>query len=371
MRWRPYLIAAGIHAILGPVTFLYVGGLAIGLSNNGMNELPFWVHILAVFAAALLFPLPFALLSSRLITYHMTGAEGIMCLVACFANSMLVMALVRQSHIWMRNRTSRAAGNGRGNPRYVVIPVMVILSVLVVVLAVAVSLSNLPPEIPFVQALRERGNQVAFVPAKRDLIVSDAVDLSPLLQFDTAKIERATIDSETLTDISPLASLKSLQRLKLKVTRVADWSPLSRLSQLRHLDLAWSKISDIAPLSKLGSLEYLDLTNTGVSDLSPLSGLSQLRHLDLSVCKVSNLSFLRNLSNLEELHLDSLEIPAATSLANLRKLEHLSLQFSKFEPALVSGLKSLKYLDLTNAKLSDAEIAEIEQKLPNCIVERK
>ncbi len=66
-----------------------------------------------------------------------------------------------------------------------------------------------------------------------------------------------------------------------------------------------NSVTDISPLAELKSLEWLYLTNHQVSDLSPLSKLTNLKRLELYSRQVRDLSLLAELTNLRFLVLDN------------------------------------------------------------------
>ena len=91
--------------------------------------------------------------------------------------------------------------------------------------------------------------------------------------IDTAAI--ATLHDHFISDISPLAGLKSLTHLNLDGNVISDVSILKNLKTLKELYLQNNVISDVSPLAGLTKLEQLDLRNNAISDFSPLKELSK------------------------------------------------------------------------------------------------
>ena len=116
------------------------------------------------------------------------------------------------------------------------------------------------------------------------------------------------LSSNSLTDISPLASLTSLVELDLSNNQIEDISPLSELTNLRSLTLGeyygGNEISDLSPLSGLVDLLFLSLEDNLAKDLAPLSGLVNLRDLILKENKITDVSDLFGLTNLEFINLE-------------------------------------------------------------------
>ena len=112
-----------------------------------------------------------------------------------------------------------------------------------------------------------------------------------------------------MSDLGPLSSLTSLERLYLEGTGVSDLGPLSSLRALRRLDLDGTGVSDLGPLLNLAALESLYLDGTQVSDLTPLTKLAALKTLVLDGTGVSDLGPVVNLPALETLHLSETQVP--------------------------------------------------------------
>jgi len=82
------------------------------------------------------------------------------------------------------------------------------------------------------------------------------------------------LDSNWISDISPLTELTSLAELYLAYNRISDISPLAGLTNLKTLEMGrWhggNQISDISPLEGLTSLTGLHLGSNQISDIKPL-----------------------------------------------------------------------------------------------------
>ncbi len=113
------------------------------------------------------------------------------------------------------------------------------------------------------------------------------------------------INSNEISNLSPLSGLASLERLDLDRNNISDVSALSSLTSLEWLDLYSNSISDVSALSGLTSLKWLDLSDNRISDITPLSGLTSLEWLWLSGNSISDVSALSGLTSLETLSLAS------------------------------------------------------------------
>ena len=182
---------------------------------------------------------------------------------------------------------------------------------------------------------------------------SNAVtDLSPLAGLtDLTQLE---LRGNSISDISPLAGLTNLTRVSLEDNSVSDLSLLSGLTNLTELELFGNRVSDISPLSGLINLTWLQLFGNNIEDLSPLSGLTDLRRLALSRNGISDISPLSSLTRLETLGLSANSISDISPLAGLTNLARLGLRrnnISDLSP--VAGLANLERLDLRHNYISN------------------
>jgi hypothetical protein len=135
--------------------------------------------------------------------------------------------------------------------------------------------------LPHLTVLRLESGELEFI---LNLPIRDLAPLSALKELEVLSLEHATLGvGAAKGDVSALASLTRLERLRLHASHVRDVSPLANLVRLEHLDLSLTGVSDIAPLAALRRLKHLDLTGTRVRDLRPLAALTHLASLGLRV----------------------------------------------------------------------------------------
>jgi Leucine-rich repeat (LRR) protein len=154
-------------------------------------------------------------------------------------------------------------------------------------------------------------------------------------------VGRLAFNTQSVTNISPVGALRSLQFLGLdpapNTTGVlTDLSPLKGLP-LTELSCAGCPIRDISPLKGM-PLKNLVLNNTPVEDLSPLSEMP-LKVLRLSKTPVSDLSPLKGLK------LTTLNI-SGTRVASLEPLRGMPLEELLVGGSTVSDLTPLKGMPL-------------------------
>lgn len=114
-------------------------------------------------------------------------------------------------------------------------------------------------------------------------------NLSVLEDLTPAGLDLSGCD---IRNISAMAKMSSLRKLRLTGAPVADLSPLKKL-KLTHLDLRDTPVSNLAALKGL-PLEHLDISHTKVTDISPLAGMP-LKHLDLGGTPVKDLTPLNGM----------------------------------------------------------------------------
>ena len=139
----------------------------------------------------------------------------------------------------------------------------------------------------------------------RDLTGLEFATNLTVLDLGGAFVGGEWVNSNEISNLSPLSNLTSLERLYLDNNSISDVTPLSNLIRLIRLYLDSNNISNVTPLSNLTSLERLVLGNNSISNLTPLSNLTSLEWLGLDNNSISNLTPLSNLTSLEWLLLNN------------------------------------------------------------------
>jgi Leucine-rich repeat (LRR) protein len=155
------------------------------------------------------------------------------------------------------------------------------------------------------------------------------------------------LDSNSISNLLPLAAATNLTYLVLSANPIADYFPLSNLVKLANLELRGNAISNAGFLSTLRMLRYLDLSYNNITDLSPLGGLTNLGGLVASSNPIANYGSVPGMLNLEGLWLHNNAISNVTFLQGLRQLRSLGLdnnRVSDLSPLLT--LTNLDYLGL-------------------------
>ncbi len=162
------------------------------------------------------------------------------------------------------------------------------------------------------------------------------------------------INSNSVSDLSPLTRLMNLTWLRLRHNSISNISPLAGLTNLTWLNLGGNTISNISPLSGLTNLTTLWLYENPLSDISALAGLTNLTELYLYENNILDISALSGLTNLTELNLNINNISDISPLSGLTNLTWLALfNNSISDISAVSGLTNLTFLDLVSNSISD------------------
>ena len=160
-------------------------------------------------------------------------------------------------------------------------------------------------------------------------------------------------------------SLRKLTHLEIPNRRIRSLQGLQHARNLRYIDLGSefihgignvnsNRVSDFSPLVGLPYFAYLRLDRNGISDLSTLARVRNLKYLSLNDNAIRNLSPLAGLTGLIELSLDNNTITSISPLAGLRHLTYLSLNNNAIRNiSALAGLTELKALHIFNNGISD------------------
>ena len=199
---------------------------------------------------------------------------------------------------------------------------------------------------------------------------TDLSDVTPLASLTSLEI--LNLDDTQVKDLTPLANLTKLESLSLSSTPVQNVKPLAGLTKLEGLYLDGTQVSDVSPLKELTNLEELSLYSTPVSDAKPLAGMTELSSLSLQNTQVSDVGPLARLTKLECLWLDPSGVNDVKPLAGLTQLRILSLGFTQVsDVSPLTKLSNLKELHLNNTQVSEEQVKELQQTLPKCVIRKR
>ena len=228
------------------------------------------------------------------------------------------------------------------------------------------------------------GNNIADMTPIASLTALQTLDASYNVIKNLAPLERLTnlnslyLDSNNITSISSIAKLVNLGTdygwLSLSQNSITDISPLASLKYLKDITLSENLITDIRPLAGLRDMEYLDLSINEITDISPLATLTFCdpnsipensiykvndmygAMLDLSDNPLTDISALSNKAFLQTLYLSRTKINDFTPIANNQDLQELDVSYSGLTTAdEFTDFTMLYYLNLDGNSIIDVK----------------
>lgn len=119
-------------------------------------------------------------------------------------------------------------------------------------------------------------------------------------------IEEVDISKQSYIDeLSPLQYMPLLKTVDFSGTAISDITPIAHLSKLERLKGSHTKVIDLAAARGLISLRTIDFSHTGVSDISPLVALKNLDTLIFDFSKVKFLVALDLMEHFKVAYFDS------------------------------------------------------------------
>lgn len=126
---------------------------------------------------------------------------------------------------------------------------------------------------------------------------------------------------------SDVSQLRNHKQVMSNYDRITDLGPLQSLTNLETLEIDYgTDLSSIAAIGKLRKLKKLILSGTDIESISELANLSELRYLDISSNQISDGAALRNLAKLSYLNVSYNEASIMKGLVNPRSLKHLEMR---------------------------------------------
>ena len=190
--------------------------------------------------------------------------------------------------------------------------------------------------------------------------IEDALGKAPgatITQAEMATLIELSAPNADITDLTGLETATNLTRLDLGDAYVAsegrfinsnsisNLSPLSGLTRLTRLDLEGNQIGDISPLANLPTWS-LELGNNAISDISALSGVTNLfsvRLWDNHISDISPLVDNRGFGRGEEVNVGENPLSEASINIHIPALQSrgVEVHFSNLKPVLAEYLLAL------------------------------
>lgn len=179
----------------------------------------------------------------------------------------------------------------------------------------------------------------------------DITDFSVL--YTLGNLKELEIEAENLRDIGFISQLASLETFALRDTDVLDISPLAGNTVIKNLAIEEnSKITDYSAINTMPQLEALSFSRYFSQPMPALDNLHNVKKLSLS--RAEDMSIVRNFPECTELTLSACNFTAPDALSSLKKLTKLTLSsiFNDLNNLnFLSGMNSLKYLDISGCSV--------------------
>lgn len=160
------------------------------------------------------------------------------------------------------------------------------------------------------------------------------------------------MDSNGISDLSPLRRMQNLEKLSASDNEISDLSPLEECIYLREIRLSGNRITSLDGLKNTTKLTMIDLSDNRISDLSPLSNSAgEISYLYIQNNNVSAFN-MGPMPKLMVLNADNNALESLSPLFNSKGLFNLSVKGNKKLSSLPpKGLK-LTYLSMAGCAIS-------------------
>lgn len=187
------------------------------------------------------------------------------------------------------------------------------------------------------------------------LTIEDSIilDVSPL-EGKNSLVELALIDNYEITDYSALSSLTELEKLELELCDASYMPDVSRWKKLRELKVDGAQ--DIRFLEKLPQLECLYIKSCDCSAYKVLGSLQNVRELKMSNAygNILDLDVLHEMTALNSLDISGMDLYGnVQSIFGIPSLESLNISDCSFglDFDVMPGNENLKILNMNRLKV--------------------
>lgn len=175
------------------------------------------------------------------------------------------------------------------------------------------------------------------------------LNLGPLAELPLKRLE---LPGTRMTDLRPLAAMKTLEWLDLGASQARDIGSLTGKPRLKWLNLEGSKVYNTLDALKGAPLQFLSISDTKVSDISALAGMPLVTNL-------MDKTLVRNIAALNGMRLQHLSC-YKTPVEDIAPLEKMtSLRYLDLRESAISSIAPLAGMPLDILKLADTAVADI------------
>ncbi len=234
------------------------------------------------------------------------------------------------------------------------------------------------------QVLNVSGNRISGTAALGSMSGLKELDLSGNAVGDFSGLKNLrnlrvlSIKNTGLTDdaMGALCSLSGLTRLEIDdnpgITgeAVDDMMQYLPKCELSHSQLVYNVYVENIPVP--GNATELDLSASGISDISGLGNLGSLVSLDLSQNSISNIYIFQHTNSrfgMKNLDLSGNMIEDISAMSTMMSIEVLDLSGNRINSVQpLMHLSTLRELYLQGNPLTEEQIRELQQSLPDCSI---
>ena len=159
-------------------------------------------------------------------------------------------------------------------------------------------------------SVKNRNSSLSLLTTSRWLLVTAFLLVASwvhaqVVHFPDPNLKAVVVEASGANpDRITVVALRRLERLGVPGREIENLEGLQYAPNIRLLDLARNSISDISPLANLHSLEELGLDRNAIKDVSPLVGLTSLRLLLLRDNQIADVEALLGLTGLRKLAIE-------------------------------------------------------------------
>lgn len=170
-------------------------------------------------------------------------------------------------------------------------------------------------------------------------------DLSPLADMKT--LRQLNISNNPVADISSLASLQRLETLYIQQCSVTDISVLEKMPGLTSVDVSSIPCSDYSPLLALPLLSFVEISESSRQDVILVTGNPAIQELVAIHSGITDLNELKSMPDLIGLNLCHNDIEDLTGIERYQSLKSLAIRNTQVDDLTpLTGLPALEELDL-------------------------
>ena len=194
-------------------------------------------------------------------------------------------------------------------------------------------------------------------------------------RIENGVVVHVRLNTDAVTDISPIRALAGLQSFKYYGTshfpksKFTDLSPLNGMTSLKIVNIGDTELSDVAPLQGMSLESLLLIGNRATGDLTPFKNMTSLKLLWVGYQNISSLESLRGLA-LTDLNIGATKVSDLKPLAGLTSLTRLTMHDTPIaDLSPLAGCRNLVALKANKTQVTAAQVAALQKALPNCKIE--